>query len=603
MEAVFLRILNMSLTACYVIPAVLLARLLLRRAPKKYSYALWSVVAFRLCCPVSFSTAFSLLNLPVFDLRAAQGTVEYLPQNLGMMARPEVTVGIPAADAAMAGSLPAATPHYSANPMQIWLFAGAVLWCAGMAALLLYSAVSYGLLCRRLRTAVRLEGNVWQSDRVCSPFILGVVRPKIYIPFGLGEETQRYVLAHERFHLKHLDHLAKLFGFLLLTIHWFNPLCWLAFALMSRDLEMRCDEAVLAKGENIRRSYSLSLLSFASNRRFPAAGPLAFSENDVKSRVRNVLRWKKPKVWLTVMAAVLCAAVLAACAANPPAAEEKFPLDGEDVPKLSLGFDLPGPGDEAFLDGEIDLTEAASVSFQITYSRSGLAVEVGLRGDDGEEYAQSIVGGACRSTIADLPAGTYQFFVRNSEENLQYEDTTTEPLTVTGAVALTYPGLDVGEDAGEDAGHTVLDAAADHPEAAEADSGADGPETEDTDAAIGALFDEIAQSLPAADLPQSYLEQKPESYQALLDYGDDTMRYIFSEFLQGGQTGLKGQLMRIVMDELAGGEILRLYAKTGQEYFDAWLEMAYTLEADLGREGMEEHFPYAKMLLDQIDAQ
>lgn len=331
MESLFLTIFNMSVTACYVIVAVLLVRLLLRKAPKKYSYLLWSVVGFRLACPFSFQSAFSLFSLKLFDLSGAQesggSTLQYMPQDVGMMKAPEMTSGL-ANQIGGAIPLPAPqSPVQSANPMQIILAFCALLWCAGIAVMLLYSFVCYARIRYRMRTAVLLEGNVYQSDQVRSPFILGFIRPKIYIPFGLEERMQKYVLLHERYHLKRRDHIVKLFSFLLLTIHWFNPLCWIAFFLMGKDMEMSCDEKVLSKARNIRRLYSTALLSFAANRRFPAPGPLSFGETGVKQRIRNVLGWKTPKPGVTVFATILCIALLTACAANP--AKDEPPQEQE----------------------------------------------------------------------------------------------------------------------------------------------------------------------------------------------------------------------------------------------------------------------------------
>lgn len=317
----FLQIINMSITASYVILAVLVIRFRLKKAPKKYSYALWSVVAFRLCCPISFQSVFSLFSLKPFDMSKAQraggAILQYVPDNIGMMAQPEVTVGIPYANSMISGSLPAATPMYSANPMQIWTAVGMYLWCLGMSVLVLYSIISYASLYYRMRNAILLDGNVYQSEKVRSPFMMGILRLKIYIPFGLDEQTCEYVLTHERYHLKRKDHIIKFLAFVLLVVHWFNPLCWLAFTLMSRDMEMSCDEKVLSGAENIRKAYSITLLSFASNRRIPAPSPLAFGETGVKERIQNVLQWKKPALWITVTAVVLCVAVLIACAANP----------------------------------------------------------------------------------------------------------------------------------------------------------------------------------------------------------------------------------------------------------------------------------------------
>ena len=262
MEAVFLKILNMSFSAALVIVVVLLARLALRRAPKKWSYLLWLVVAFRLCCPVSISAPFSVLRLTARPAVVAERTagaaseIAYIPQDIGDMAQPRVYVGTPRVSEAISDALPAPQVGDSANPLQIWTAVGTALWCAGMAALLCYGVVSYLRLRRRLTGAVAVERGVCETDAVRAPFILGLVRPTVYLPVGLEGETLRYVLAHERFHIRRGDHAVKLLGFLLLTLHWFNPLVWLAFALMSRDMEMRCDEAVLSAESGITKRAS-----------------------------------------------------------------------------------------------------------------------------------------------------------------------------------------------------------------------------------------------------------------------------------------------------------------------------------------------------------
>lgn len=207
------------------------------------------------------------------------------------------------------------------NPVSVM----ALIWLTVTLVFIALGIASYIRLKRRMDTALRLEGceeNVWQSDAVSSPFIMGFIRPKIYIPLGLDQGTLAYVLAHENYHLRRKDHLVKSLAFLLLAIHWFNPFCWLAFYLMNRDMEMSCDEKVLAEGEELSReemkkSYSMSLLFFAADRRFPSPGPLAFGETDVKRRIKNVLSWKKPAAWLAAVTAVICIAVTVLCIANP----------------------------------------------------------------------------------------------------------------------------------------------------------------------------------------------------------------------------------------------------------------------------------------------
>lgn len=339
-EAIFLKILNMSLTASYIILAVLIVRLLLKRAPKKYSYALWAVAGFRLVCPVSFKSVISIFSLRPFamELEASESLpqaaeIVHIPADIEFMAQPEIYTGLPAVNAVVNDSLPAATPMYSANPMQYIIFFGMLLWMLGIVVMLTVSLVSLWRLRLSLRTATRLGEDVWQSENVFSPFIVGLFRPKIYIPYGLAEPRLGYVLAHERAHIRRLDHMVRTLAYLVLCLHWFNPLVWLAFHLMGRDMELSCDEKVLGRMGD-KAEYSETLLSFATRRRFPAPTPLAFGESSVSQRIKNALKWHRPKVWVSAVALLLCVAVIVSCAANPKDDESGPPvLWGEWVPK------------------------------------------------------------------------------------------------------------------------------------------------------------------------------------------------------------------------------------------------------------------------------
>lgn len=319
MKALFLQILSMSAGASAVILAVLLARLLLRKAPKKYSYLLWAVVGFRLACPVSFKSVFGLFQKPRLS-RAAPAAGPVFAQTSPVPLPAPAPAQAEIAGAALTQqplpefvpSTKAAVAAAPAAPTD-WLALGAAVWIAGMAALVIWALVSEWRLRRSVAAATILEENVWQSEAVRSPFLLGLFRPRIYIPYGLGDDALRYVLAHERCHIRRLDHLSRKLAFVLLILHWFNPLAWLAFWLMGRDMELSCDESVLSSGSASQKEYSRTLLAFAANKRSFAAGPLAFGENGVKTRIKNALGWKKPKLLVTTLAAVLTVSVLAAC--------------------------------------------------------------------------------------------------------------------------------------------------------------------------------------------------------------------------------------------------------------------------------------------------
>lgn len=341
-----IQVLNMSLTASYCILAVLAARWLLRRAPKKYAYLLWLVVAFRLCCPVSLNSPLSLFNLGIFAPEIADGhTMAYLDEDVGLQQNPQLAIGLVAASRQNTvdsqenesvaswgksesdiadGSLHIPLPGpgnggNSINPVQVWGAVAMLLWLSGMAIMLLCGLVSYLLLRYRLRRSVLLRDNIFQSEQVISPFILGFWRPHIYVPFGLEEHTLELVLAHERYHLRRRDHWVKLAAYLLLTLHWFNPLCWVAFRLMGKDMEMSCDEHVLAQRQHSCKPYCNALLTFAAGGHGWSPSPLAFGESGAKGRIHNALKWKKPGAWVKVAAVALCLATVIACALNPQA--------------------------------------------------------------------------------------------------------------------------------------------------------------------------------------------------------------------------------------------------------------------------------------------
>lgn len=337
MHELFPMVCNMSLTASAVILAVLAARLLLRRAPKVFSYALWAVVLFRLLCPVSVTSAVSLmgaLGAPAQERTQRTSAVEYVPADRIRGTAPSVAqlpqTPLPAETGGAVNAAPADTAPeaVSATSFNEPVFILTLIWLAGMALLLAYSLVSLLRLRRRLVGAVRLRDNIYLADHIPSPFVMGLIRPKIYLPSDLRETERGYILRHEQYHIRRRDHLVKFLSFLALCIHWFNPLVWAAFVLSGKDMEMSCDEAVVkALGEEIRADYSASLLSLATGRRIVAGMPLAFGEGDTGSRIRNLLNWKRPRPWVMAVCAVVCVGLIALCAANPGGTDA---ADGEE---------------------------------------------------------------------------------------------------------------------------------------------------------------------------------------------------------------------------------------------------------------------------------
>ena len=331
MSELFLTVLNMSLTASYVILFVMLVRLLLKKAPKVISYVLWGVVAFRLIIPFSFESMFSLIP------RNANAVP--IPHDIIYQQTPQINSRIEAVDPFVSQSLPAPTAGASANPFQIYVEIGAYIWVFGIIALLVYSLVSILILKRQLKSAQLIEKNIFQVHNLQTPFVLGLVRPKIYLPVGLSKEEQNYILIHEQTHIHRKDHIIKIIAFLIVSIHWFNPLVWIAFVLMSTDMELSCDERVLkVMDEDIKKPYANTLLSLATGRHIINGSPLAFGEGNVKGRIKNVLNYRKPGFWIIFFSIIIVAAVAIGLAANPKSSAS---FNGSSYRVKEILYDAP----------------------------------------------------------------------------------------------------------------------------------------------------------------------------------------------------------------------------------------------------------------------
>ncbi len=310
MTDIFLRIVNMSISAGWIVLAVLMLRLLLKKAPKWISVVLWGIVAIRLICPFSIESVASLI--PSSQTISPEIMVESVPT---------VNTGIPvindAVNPIISGSF-SPTPGESANPLQVLIPVATGIWLLGIVAMLLYTGISYICLRRKVCTAVLLRDSVYQCETVVSPFVLGTLKPTIYLPFSMDTQDMEHVIAHENAHIRRKDHLWKPFGFLLLALHWFNPLMWLGYVMLCRDIELACDEKVIKKLSGQQKAdYSQALLKCSVNRRVIAACPLAFGEVGVKSRVKSVLQYKRPAFWI-IIAAILASTAAAVCFLTDP---------------------------------------------------------------------------------------------------------------------------------------------------------------------------------------------------------------------------------------------------------------------------------------------
>ena len=312
MAAVFLKLLNLSISASWLVLAVLVLRLISKRTPKWVNVLLWGIVALRLMLPFSVESALSLI--PSAET-VSPAVVQFDPA-------PTITSGVNIIDNAVNPSLSehfAAVPTASVNPLYVWTYLAGWVWLIGLGAMLLYALVSYLRLRRRVSVSLPVQDHIYLCDAISSPFILGVVKPHIYLPSGLDEVQRQNVLSHERAHLTRRDHWWKPLGFALLAVYWFNPVLWLAYALLCRDIELACDEQVIrTMDESAVKTYSTVLLACSMPRKAVITCPLAFGEVGVKERVKNALHYKKPAFWVVAASVTVCIVVAVCFLTNPP---------------------------------------------------------------------------------------------------------------------------------------------------------------------------------------------------------------------------------------------------------------------------------------------
>ena len=317
MNELFLKIINMSISASWLVMAVLILRLVLKKAPKWVNVLLWGIVAVRLICPFSFESALSLIpsaetfpekaiSGPSFDVQTGITPVDNrINDYLGDRYFEGVTV-------------PANNGNHMMNILSI-------VWTIGILLLIAYTVISYWRLHREIDTAVRYKDNLFQSENVSSPFVLGLIKPRIYLPFSINGQDLEHVVAHEQAHIRRKDHWWKPLGFLLLTVHWFNPFVWLSYVLLCRDIELACDEKVIRElGNEQRADYTQALVACSINRRTIAACPLAFGEVCVKERVKSVMNYQKPAFGIVILAVIACVGVAVCFLTNPITVDDHF---------------------------------------------------------------------------------------------------------------------------------------------------------------------------------------------------------------------------------------------------------------------------------------
>ena len=374
MSALFLKILNMSISASWLVLAVLLLRLVLKKAPKWIRVLLWGFVAIRLICPFSFESVLSLIP-----------SAETIGPDIMMDWTPEISTGIHSLDTIVNPIITqtfAPQPYASANPLQILIPVSGNLWVLGVLAMLVYTAISYFLLQRKVATAVLLRKNIFQSEHVDSPFVLGILRPRIYLPFRMNAESLDHIIAHEEAHIRRKDHWWKPIGFVLLAIHWFNPVMWLGYILLCKDIELACDEKVIGEMDNeSKANYTQALVSCSVNRRRIAACPLAFGEVGVKERVKSVMNYKKPAFWIVVAAIASCIVIAVCFLTNPRTGANN---------QVSLPADIQDPNTSQFIATVLEVHDtylmvapeggsSLSYSDKVEVSLTGLEIPTNLQ--------------------------------------------------------------------------------------------------------------------------------------------------------------------------------------------------------------------------------
>jgi len=324
MNAFFLTVLNMSISASWIVLAVLLLRVLLKKAPKWIIVLLWAIVAVRLICPFSIESVMSLIpSSETINPEILVGQAPVINPNIPVINGVENPV-IGGTDTPVIGEpitpVPDTTP---VNSVQTVITVFSYVWLGGIAGMLAYTVISYFRVKAKIGTAVRLRDHIFQSESVVSPFVLGLIKPKIYLPFGMDGQDMEYVIAHENAHICRKDHWWKPIGFLILTLHWFNPLLWLGYVLLCRDIELACDEKVVKELDFQQKAdHSQALLNCSVNRRIIAACPLAFGEVGIKERVKSVLNYKKPAFWIIVVA-IVASIVAAVCFLTDPVKDKQ----------------------------------------------------------------------------------------------------------------------------------------------------------------------------------------------------------------------------------------------------------------------------------------
>ena len=568
MEAVFLSLVNRSITAGWLVLAVLALRLLLRRAPKSVLCAMWGLVALRLLCPVSIESPLSLIP-----------SVQTLPETVLTAAQPEIYSGVAVIDRVVNPVLTntlAAAPGESVNPTQILAAVLPWIWLCGMVVILSHALFTTLRLRRRVSTAVRLEQGVKQSEYVKTPFVLGLIHPTIYLPFHMESADAVHVLAHERAHIRRGDPWWKALGFVLLAVYWFHPLMWVAYFFLCRDIEAACDETVIRGfSREERQGYAEALLRLSVAVPALHGCPLAFGEVGVKGRIKRVINYKKPGFWI-VTVAVLAAIVVAVCFLTSPAAEKTSeitlpPAENADTvqpqPQEQPEAPLVEEENEAEQPEEDPLEAAITAAifqrnepiFENTTVRTAVfqcfdQQELAFDSDPPQPNQLTLYGNALylgfsvedgilhQTEGSNIPVAITFSCEEEGYELVEYwqpGDGTDYAPDIRAKFPAEAAKLALG-----DQPYLLQQFQLCYAQAVE-ESGVD------PDVAIEAYLQELASEPSTSSNPQDYLEANPVAYRELTYYGAYTVAYCTAQLAQENQNDLRGRLMQILLNELS----------------------------------------------------
>ncbi|WP_084134589.1 M56 family metallopeptidase [Paenibacillus harenae] len=552
MTGFFTTILNMSITASYAAIAVMVGRIFFKNLPKIFSYALWMAVLIRLVFPFSFQSAFSFLHLLPPREQANPSVMENAPGSIGLIPVETMDAEMDGKAQSLLSLIHPGSPELSAYPLQSLLEIASILWLAGVAILLIYSLVSYIRVNSNVKTATLVKDNIFETDRITSPFVFGLIKPRIYIPVGLDKDELSYVIAHEQTHIRRLDYLVKPFAFVTLIVHWFNPVLWLAYSLMSKDMEMSCDESVIRKmGTDQKASYSRSLLSLSVKRNGLLTGsPLAFGESHIKSRIKNILTYKKPDIWVIAAAVLVTAASIALLTANPEYEAKAEPNSSAALydTKLLMANKTPYVGNQSKV---VALIEA--MPFPSGYRRDTVELQT----------VQPPYG----LTIHVIGASTSETLQHTDFEDVFFPNAVLLFSLIDNVDVISYKAADKGGQ-GEITGFTYTRDKAEEWNGGDVRYHADSAEAlnkliarmfnhSSESIAIGTQIEkslEIIQSSPKfSSNPGDYIEAHRDEYERILRTDEEALAYLFAEFENGNiQNDLRGHIIMSVCKDLLG---------------------------------------------------